>query len=156
MQVQQGGWRARTYGRAVLLQGFVPGGIGAVARSAADGSILVGDLAIQDDLSGDVIADVFISQERHQALLEGSEAAFDLAFGLRAGGDQMGYAQGGKGALELGTGIPIIGHGIMAKKAEAVGVDDQRQIVLEKKTAKMLEMIPCGIGGDKDCAQEFS
>jgi len=156
MQVQQGGWRARTYGRALLLQGVVPGGIGAVARSAADRGILVGDLAIQDDLSGGVIADVFISQERHQALLQGSKAAFDLAFGLRAGGDQMGHAQGGEGALELGTGIPAIGHGIMAKEAEAIGVHNQRQAVLEKETAKMLEMIPRCIGGNKDRAQEFS
>ena len=68
----------------------------------------------------------------------------------------MGYAQGGKGALELGTGIPIIGHGIMAKKAQAVGVDDQRQGVLEKEPAKMLEMIPGGVSGDKDRAQKLA
>jgi hypothetical protein len=36
----------------------------------------------------------------------------------------MGHAQGGEGALELRTGIPAIGHGIMAKKAEAIGIDD--------------------------------
>ena len=68
----------------------------------------------------------------------------------------MGHAQGGEGALELRAGIAVIGHGIMAKEAEAIGVHDQRQIVLEKKAAKMLEMIPSGIGGDKDCAQKFS
>ena len=88
--------------------------------------------------------------------MQGSKTAFDLAFGLRAGGDQMGHAQGGEGALELRAGIAVIGHGIMAKEAEAIGVHDQRQIVLEKKAAKMLEMIPSGIGGDKDCAQKFS
>ena len=68
----------------------------------------------------------------------------------------MGDAQGGEGPLELGTGIPIIGHGIMAKQAQAVGVDDQGQGVLEKEPAKMLEMIPGRVGGDKDCAQEFA
>ena len=68
----------------------------------------------------------------------------------------MGHAQGREGALELRTGIPVIGHGIMAKKAEAVGVHDQRQVVLKKELAKMLKMIPRGIGGDKDRAQEFS
>jgi hypothetical protein len=31
---------------------------------------------------------------------------------LRAGGDQMRDPQRGEGALELGTGIPVIGHGI--------------------------------------------
>ena len=156
MQVQQGRGRARPYRRALLFQSFVPSGVGAVARGAADGGILVGDLAIQDDLSGGVIADVLVSQQRHQALLQGAKAAFDFTFGLWAGGDQMGHAQGGKGALELGTGITIIGHGIMAKEAEAVGVDHQRQVVLEKETAKMFEMIPRRIGGDKDGAQKFS
>ena len=156
MQVQQGGGRARTYGRALLRQGLVPSGVWAVARGAADGGILVGDLAIQDDLGGGVIADLFVSQQRDQALLQSAKAAFDFAFGLRAGGDQMGHAQGGEGALELRTGIPVIGHGIMAKKAEAIGVDDQRQAVLEKEPAKMLEMIPRRIGGDKDRAQKFS
>ena len=116
----------------------------------------MGDLAIQDKLSSGVIADVFISQEGYQALLQGSKAAFDFAFGLRAGSDQMGHAQGGEGALKLGGGIPIIGHGIMAKKAEAIGIDDQGYAVLEKETAKMLEMIPRRIGRDKDCAQKFS
>lgn len=122
MQVQQGGGRARTYGRALYRQGFVPGGIGAEARGAANGGILLGELLIQDDLSGGVIADVFVSQDGHQTFLQGSKAAFDLAFGLRTGGDQMGHAQGREGALELRTGIPVIGHGIMAKEAEAVGV----------------------------------
>ena len=156
MQVQERGWRARTYRRASFPQGLVPSRIGAVARGAANGGILVGYLAIQDDLSGGVIADAFVSQERYQALLQGGKAAFDFAFGLRAGGDQMGHAQSGEGALELGTGIPIIGHGIMAKEAQAIGVDDQRQVVLEKEAAKMLEMIPGRIGGDKDRAQKFS
>ena len=156
MKIQEGRWRARAYRRALLLQGLVPSHIGAVARGATDGGILVGDLAIQDNLSGGVIADVFISQERYQALLQGSKAAFDLAFGLWAGGDQMGHPQGGEGALELGTGITVIGHGIMAKEAETIGVHDQRYAVLEKETAKMLEMVPRRIGRDKDCAQKFS
>jgi len=64
----------------------------------------------------------------------------------------MGHSQGGESALELRTGIPIIGHGVMAKEAEAIGVNDQRQAVLEKKAAKVLEMIPGRVGGDKDRA----
>jgi hypothetical protein len=44
----------------------------------------------------------------------------------------------------------------MTKEAQAIGVDGQRQAVLEKETAKMLEVIPGCIGGDKDSAQEFS
>ena len=156
MQVQQGRRRTRPDGGALLCQGLVPSGIGAEASGAANGGILLGDLAIQDDLSRGIIADLFVSQERYQALLEGAEATLDLAFGLRAGGDQVGHAQGGEGALELRTRIPVIGHGIMTKEAEAVGIDDQRQVVLAKELAKMLEMIPGGIGGDKDRAQKFS
>jgi hypothetical protein len=68
----------------------------------------------------------------------------------------MGDAQGREGALEFGGGVPIIGHGIMAKEAKAIGVDDQGQAVLSEEPAKMLEVIPGGIGGDKDRAQEFS
>ncbi len=68
----------------------------------------------------------------------------------------MGHAQGREGSLELRTGITIIGHGIVAKEAEAIGIHDQRQVVLEKEPAKMLEMIPGRIGGDKDGAQKFS
>jgi hypothetical protein len=110
----------------------------------------------EHELGGGIAADFFIGEECHQAFLQGAEAAFDLAFGLRAGSDQMGHAQSGEGALKLGTRIPIIGHGIMAKEAEAIGVDHHGQAVLEKEAAKMLEVIPSGVGGDKDCAQEFS
>ena len=44
----------------------------------------------------------------------------------------------------------------MAKEAQAVGIHDQGQGVLDKEAAKMLEMIPSGVGGDKDSAQELA
>jgi hypothetical protein len=44
----------------------------------------------------------------------------------------------------------------MTKEAEAVGIPDQRQAVPEKESAKMLEMIPGGVGGDKDRAEELA
>jgi len=62
VQVQQGGRWARPYRRTPFLQCLVPSHIGAEAGGAANGGILMGDLAIQDDLSGGVIADVFVSQ----------------------------------------------------------------------------------------------
>ena len=68
----------------------------------------------------------------------------------------MGYAQSGEGTLEFGTGIPVIGHGIMAKEAQAVGVHHQGQAVLEKEAAKVLEVVPSSVGGDKDRAQELA
>ena len=130
MQIQERGERARTDRRAPFHQRLVPSRIGTLAGGAADRAILVGQLAIQDDLGGGVIGDVFVSQKRYQALLQGSKSAFDFTFGLRARGDQMGHAQGGEGALELRRGISIIGHGIMTKEAQAIGIDNQRQVVL--------------------------
>ncbi len=156
MEVQQGGWRTGTRERALFRHSFFPGGIGAEAGRATDGGILTLNLSVEHDLCGGKAADFFIGQDGDQAFLQGSKAAFDLAFGLRAGSDQMGHAQGGESALELGTGITVIGHGIMAKEAEAVGVHDHGQAVLEKESSKMLEMIPSGVGGDKDRAQELA
>jgi hypothetical protein len=156
MEVQQGCRRTGTRDGALFCQGFLPGGIGAEAGGAADCGILALNFAVEHDLCGGIAADFFISQDGHQAFLQGSKAAFDLAFGLRAGSDQMGYPQSGEGALELGTGVTVIGHGIMAKEVEAVGVHDQRQAVPEKEAAKVLEVIPSGIGGDKERAQEFA
>jgi len=156
MEVQKGGGRTGTRDGAPFCQGFLPGRIGAQAGGAADGGILALNLSVEHDLCGGIAADFFIGQDCHQAFLQGSKAAFDLAFGLRAGCDQMSYPQSGEGALELRTGITVIGHGIMAKEAEPVGVYDHRQAVPEKETAKMLEMIPSGVGGDKDGAQEFA
>ena len=54
------------------------------------------------------------------------------------------------------TGIPVSGHRIMTKEAESVGVNDPGQGVLEEEAAKMLEMIPSGVGGDKDRAEQFA
>ncbi len=56
----------------------------------------------------------------------------------------MSDSQSGEGALELGTGIPVIGHGIMAKEAEAVGVDRHGQAVLEKEAPEVLEVVSVG------------
>lgn len=154
MEVQQGGRRTGTRDGALFRQGFLPGCIGAEAGGAAGGGVLAVDLPVEHELCGGVVADFFIGQDGHQAVLQGAETAFDLAFGLRARGDQMGHAQSGEGALKLRTGIAVTGHGIMAKEAEAVGIHDQRQGMLEKEAAKMFEMIPRGVGGNKDRAQE--
>ena len=156
MEVQQGGWGTGTGGAALFCEGFFPGGIGAQAGGAANGGVLALPLAVEDDLCGGIVADFFIGQDGHQTFLQGAKAAFDFAFGLRAGSDQMRDTQSGEGALELRTRIPVIGHGIMAKEAQAIGIDDQGQVVLEEEAAEMLEMIPRGVGGDKDRAQELA
>ena len=113
-------------------------------------------LSDEHDLRSGIIADFFIRQNCHQTLLHGSKTAFDLAFGLRARGDQVSDPEGGESALELGARVTVIGHGIMAKEAEPVGVHHQGQVVLKKEAAKMLEVIPGRVSGDKDRAQEFA
>ena len=156
MQVQKSRRRTGTRGDSFFGQGFFPSGIGAEAGGAAEGSILSLNLSIQNDLGGGIVTDFFIGQEGHQTFLQGSKAALDFAFGLRAGSDQMSDAQSGEGALKLRTGITVIGHGVMTKEAQAVGIHDHGQGVLDKEAAKMLEMIPSGVGGDKDGAQELA
>ena len=84
MQVQQGWRRTGTRGGAFFRQGFFPGCIGAEAGGAADGGVLALQLPVEHDLCGGIAADFFIGQDGHQAFLQGSKAAFDLAFGLRA------------------------------------------------------------------------
>ena len=101
-------------------------------------------------------AHVGVGHESDEAALESSEAAFDFSFGLRSWGDEVSNAQSEQGALKLALGIGVIIAGAGSEKAQAVGVDDQGQGVLEKEPAKMLEMIPGRVGGDKDCAQEFA
>lgn len=156
MEVQKGCRRTGTRDGALFCQGFLPGRSGAEAGGAAEVGVLALHLSVEHGLSGGIAADFFIGQDGHQAFLQGSKTAFDLAFGLRAGCDQMGDPQSGEGPLELGTGIPVIGHGIMAEEAEAVGVSHQGKAVTEKEAAEMLEMIPRRIGGDKDRAQKFA
>ena len=156
VEVQQGCRWTGTRDGALFFQSLRPGRIRAEGGGAANGGILALNLPVEHDLCGGIASDFFIGQDGEEAFLQGSKTAFDLAFGLRAGGDQMGHAQSGEGALELGAGIPIIGHGIMAKEAEAVGVHHHRQAVLKKEAAKMLEMIPRRVGGDKDGTQEYA
>ena len=91
MEVQQGCRRTGTGGRPLFCQGFLPGGIGAQFGSATEGGILTLNLSVENDLRGGIAADFFIGQDCYQAFLQGTKAAFDLAFGLRAGSDQMSY-----------------------------------------------------------------
>lgn len=156
VQVQQRGWRAGPDGCAPVHQGFVPSRVGAETRGAADRGILALNLPVKHGLRGGIAADFLIGQKCDQAFLQGSKTAFDLALGLGAGGDQMGDAQGGEGALELRTGIAVIGHGVMAEEAQSIGIDGQGDMVPEKENTKVLEVVPGSVSGDEDCAQEFT
>jgi len=77
-----------------------------------------------------------------------------LACGL--GATRWETAQGGESALELGAGIPAIGGGLMAEQGQAIGIKSDRDAVEGKSPAEVLEVVPSGVGGDKDGGQEFA
>ena len=68
----------------------------------------------------------------------------------------MGDAQGGEGALKLGAGIAPVGGGLMAKQGEAIGVQGQWQAVDGEGAAKVLEVVPRGIGRDEGAGEELA
>jgi len=107
-------------------------------------------------LGGVVRADLLVGQQREQPVLEGAEAAFDFAFRLRTGGDEVGDAQRGERPLELGAGIATVGGGLMSEQGQAIGVEGQREARDGEGTAAVWEVVPGGIGGDEGAGQEFA
>lgn len=135
---------------------FLPGFIGAEARCATNGGVLAGDLPIQEFLCGGIIGDLFVSQKGDQSFLQGSKAAFNFPFGLRAWCNEVSHTQSRKGALKFRTRIVVVGGGSVAKKAQAIGIDRQRQLVMKKEMAEMLEVVPCRVGGNKAGVEQLS
>jgi len=117
---------------------------------------LAGQFARQQFLCWSVSGDFLVGQKGDDSFLEGAKAAFDFAFGLGAGRHQMRDAQGGESALELGAGITAIGRGLMAEQGQAIGVESQGQAVEGKSAAEVLEVVPGGVGRNKDGGQEFA
>jgi hypothetical protein len=156
MQVQQAGSGTGAAHRAPFGLRLGAGGVWGQASGAADGAILPGQFTVQEFVGGGVGGDLFVGQQREQAVLEGAEPAFDFTLGLGTGGDEVGDAQGGEGALELGAGIAPIGGGHMAEQGQAIGINGQRQAVRGEDVAEVLEVVPGGIGGDEGPGQEFA
>lgn len=142
MEIHQAGVGARTHDIAFFFLSLGASVVGGQAGGAADGAILTGQLAGEQFLGGGVIGDLLIGQKRDEALLEGAKTAFDFSFGLRAGGDQMGDAQGGEGALELRARIAAIACGLMAEQGQAIGVEGHGQAVEGESAAEVLEVVP--------------
>ena len=102
VQVQQRHGRNGPMVVALFLQGQIPGGVGRQAGGATDVVLVVpADLSLEQGVGVVVVGDFFVSQQADEPFLESVEAAFDFAFGLGVGGDAMGHAQSGEGALEL-------------------------------------------------------
>lgn len=94
-----------------------------------------------------------MSHEGHESFLESAEAAFDFAFGLGSGSDEMGHPQSPERALKLAFGIAMIMAGTRTEKAEAVGIDRLRDAVRFKGGAEVREVIPSGIRGDESSCE---
>ena len=90
-----------------------------------------------------------VSQKCDDPVLKGAEPAFDFAFGLGSGRDDVGHAKPAQGTLELAFGIAVVSAGTGAKKAQAIRVDGFRQTVGFKRATEVLEVIPGGLGGNE-------
>ena len=86
-----------------------------------------------------------MGQEGDEAVLEGLEAALDLAFGLGRGGHEVGDVECSEGALKLAAWIGVVMAGTGAEEAQGVGVDFLGQAVALEGLAEMLEVVPGGI-----------
>ncbi len=156
MEIQEAGVGTGAQHVALLGLSLGAGLVRGQAGGAADGSILAGQFAGEEFLSPGIVGDFLVGQEGQEPLLEGAEAAFDFAFGLRAGRDQMGDPQRREGPLELGTGIPAVGRGLMAEEGQAIGVEGQRPALDGEGVAKVLEVVPSRIGGDEDTPHQLA
>ena len=93
--------------------------------------------------------DFGVGQEGDDAALDGAEAAFDFAFCLRGGCDEMGDAEGPEGALKFALWVAAVAAGAWAEKAECVGVDGLGDAVFFKGGAEVAEVVPGGVGRDE-------
>jgi len=152
-------WHRRSWAKvgAVFPQGQVPGGIGSQTRGAANMMFIVPeDLGLEESIGVFEVGDSFVGQESDQSLLEGVEAAFDLAFGGCVRSDPVRGAQGGEGALKLRMGVQPVGGRTMAKQRETVGVKAGAPPVGFDGLAQMGKMAPSRVRSGESGRHDFS
>lgn len=154
VEQRRGGCGAEALGAGQ--QGVFPDGEGDEAGAALAGAVLALEFHLKDVVGVLGGGDFGVGQEGDEAALEGAETAFDFAFRLRTGGDEVGDAQRGEGALELGAGIAPIGRRLVAEQSEAIGVQRQRQAVAGEGATEVVEVVPGGIGGHEGAGEEFA
>ena len=137
MEIQEGRVGPGAQNDAVLGEGLGAGPVGGQAGGATNGPILAGQFAGQQFLSRGIVGNFFVSQEGDEPLLKGAEASLDFSFGLRAGCDQVGDAEGRESTLELGAGVTAVGGGLMAEESQAIGVDGQGPAMNGEGVAKV-------------------
>jgi len=115
VQIQQAGVGTGLAYRALLGLRQRAGLIRGEASGATDGAVKPGEFAVEYLLGARVVGDFFIGQQGKETVLEGAEAAFDFAFGLRTGSHEVRDAQRGESSLELRMWVESIGAGLVAK-----------------------------------------
>jgi hypothetical protein len=114
------------------------------------------DEAFQERIGGLEVADFGVAQERAEAVLQMSEAAFDFAFGLRIGSDPAIDAQAGEGSWKLAARLGFGCCAGAAEEAERIGINAGGQTGALEGGAEVSEVSPRGVGGDEERAHEFA
>jgi len=145
VQIEQCGGRDGAQVACAALRLDLPDIEGNFAEGAVDGAVLAGDLHLEDVIGLSPGLGAGVSEQSYKAALEGAEAAFDFALGLRGGRDEVSHAEPAQGALELAFGIAVIVARTGAEEAQAVGVNDLGQAPCLEGFAEVLEVVPCGV-----------
>jgi len=146
VEVEQRGWRRGTYAAFAPLGLRVPDFEGShLVDGAIDGAVLACDFHLENVVGLLVSFGTSVREECHESALEGAKAAFDLALGLRGGGDQMCHTKPAESALKLAFRIAVIVAGAWAEETQAVGVNDLWKPPCLEGFTEVLEVIPCRV-----------
>ena len=149
VEVEQGLWGCGAEALGAGEQGVFPDGEGDEAGAALAGAVLALEFHLEDLVGVLVGGDFGVGQEGDEAALKSAEAAFDFAFGLRGGCDEVGDTEGSEGALKFALWVTAVGAGAWAEEAQRVGIDGLGNAVFFKGAAEVAEVVPGGVGGDE-------
>ncbi len=149
VQVEQRRGRCGAEALGAGQQGVFPDGEGDEAGAALAGAVLALEFHLKDVVGVLGGGDFGVGQEGDEAALEGAETAFDFAFCLRGGRDEVGDVEGAEGALEFALRVAAVAAGAWAEEAEGIGVDGLGDAVVFKGGAEVAEVVPGGVGGDE-------
>lgn len=116
------------------------------ACGAGEGAVLACDFHLEDLVGLLEGFDFGVGQEGDQTFLEGAEASFDFAFGLRCWSDQVSDVQGFERSLELALGVVEIVARTGAKETQRVGVNGYGNAAGLEGSPEMAEVVPGGVG----------
>lgn len=156
VQIEQAGHGCRSDSTIVFQQCLVPYFHRYLAGAALFGAVLAGDFHLENLLRMVVGFDFGMRQKCDHTVLKGCEAPFDFSFSLGRRCDEVSNAKPAQSSLKLTFWIAVITAGTGSKEAQAVGVDGFGQAVGFKSEAKVLEVIPCGLGGNEGACDDVA